>query len=252
LRTGLGMAAQESTHYDGQDLEALADMQRYQRWVLESFRGRLKGRVLEVGAGIGNLAEHYVDDAGEAVLIEPSAQLAERLQARFAGRAHVRSIAGLLEDAERDLAPASFDACILVNVLEHVEDDGAMLRRLRALLKPSGSLLLFVPALPALYGTLDALVHHHRRYTKASLRSVVESAEFTVYSLRYFDVLGIIPWLFAGRILRRQRFDEGASQLYDRFVVPIGAALERRIEPALGKNLVCIAEPRGPGIRSFS
>jgi SAM-dependent methyltransferase len=237
------MEAQLSTDYEGQDLEALSDIRRYQRWVLESFRGRLKGRVLEVGAGIGNLAEHYVDGTDEAVLIEPSVRLADRLRARFANRAHVRSIAGLLEDADRELAPGSFDACILVNVLEHVEDDGAMLRRLRELLKPSGSLLLFVPALPILYGTLDALVHHHRRYTKSSLRSEVERANFAVRDLRYFDVLGVIPWFLAGRVLRRPRFDESASQLYDRFFVPVGAALERVLEPPLGKNLVCIAEP---------
>jgi len=182
-----------STDYEGRDLEVLAEIPRYQRWVLEPFRTRLRGRVLEVGAGIGNLSEQYVDDAEEAELLEPAENLATRLQARFASRAHVRTIGRLLEHAATEFTPASFDACILVNVLEHVEDDGAMLRCLRTLLKPSGSLLLFVPALWALYGTLDAIHHHHRRYTKASLRAAVEGAAFAVDLLRYFDVLGVVP-----------------------------------------------------------
>jgi 2-polyprenyl-3-methyl-5-hydroxy-6-metoxy-1,4-benzoquinol methylase len=232
-----------STDYEGRDLEALAEIPRYQNWLLEPFRTRLKGRILEVGAGIGNLAEQYVDDADEAVLLEPAENLAARLQSRFANRAHVRTIGRPLEEAVADFAPASFDACILVNVLEHVEDDGAMLRRLRTLLKASGSLLLFVPALSALYGTLDSVHHHYRRYTKASLRSAVEGQAFAVRLLRYFDVLGVIPWFVAGRILRQSSFNERAVRLYDRLVVPVGARLERLWSPPLGKNLICVAEP---------
>jgi SAM-dependent methyltransferase len=234
--------------YDGQDLEALADIRRYQSWLLESFRPRLVGRrVLEVGAGIGNLSEQYVDETSEAVLVEPAENLAGRLRDRFVNHKHVRTIGGSMETAARLLAPASFESCILVNVLEHVEDDAGMLWHLQDLLKPKGSLLLFVPALPVLYGTLDALVHHHRRYTKASLRRVVEGAGFLVEHLRYFDVLGAVPWFVAGRMLRRPRFDETAARLYDRFVVPVGAALERVYEPPFGKNLVCIASRCGTG-----
>lgn len=231
--------------YEGRDLEALSGVHRYQRWIVDAFRSRLRGRVLEVGAGIGNLTEHYVDTVREAVLLEPSGHLAERLHARFANRSHVRTMASVVDDPAAELRLASFDACILVNVLEHIEDDGAMLRRLGALLKPGGSLLLFVPALPVLYGTLDALHGHHRRYTKGSLRLAVESAQFGVRELRYFDLLGIAPWFFAGRILRRRGFDPVTAGLYDRFVVPIGSTLEALYEPPIGKNLVCIAEPLG-------
>jgi SAM-dependent methyltransferase len=235
-----------SRPYEGQDLEALADMRRYQNWLLESFRTRLKGRrVLEVGAGIGNLSERYVDETSEAVLVEPAENLAARLRDRFGGRRHVRTMAGSLAAVTPYLAPASFDSCILINVLEHVEDDKDMLLQLRALLKPNGALLLFVPALPFLYGTLDALVNHHRRYTKSSLWSVVGEAGFSVHHLRYFDVLGVIQWFVAGRVLRRSRFDETAARRYDRFVVPVGAMLERMGEPPLGKNLLCIANAVG-------
>jgi SAM-dependent methyltransferase len=232
-----------SPAYDGRDLEVFVDLHRYQRWVLEAFRSRLRGRVLEVGAGIGNLSEHYVDDVGEAVLLEPERHLVDRLRARFASRRHVRPIAALVEDPHADLAPASFDACLHVNVLEHIDDDVAMLRRVRTLLKPTGSLLLFVPALPVLYGTLDAIHHHHRRYTKPTLRFAIERAGFVVAELRYFDLLGMMPGFLAGRVIKRTGFDGPSSKLYDRVIVPIGSTLERLYTPPFGKNLVCIAEP---------
>ena len=230
-------------HYEGQDLEALADIPRYQDWVLEPFRPHLRGRVLEVGAGIGNLSARYVDNVAEAVLVEPAQNLAGRLQSAFAKYPHVRTVAAPLDAVASEFTPNSFDACILVNVLEHVEADLAMLLTLHRLIKPSGILLIHVPALPILYGSLDALVQHHRRYTRTSLRRVVEGASFAIRELRYSDVLGVLPWFVAGRILRRPRFDPGAARLYDRFFVPVGARLERLFSPPLGKNLTCIAEP---------
>lgn len=246
IESGPSVVESPSAHYEGQDLEALADIPRYQNWLLESFRARLAGRVLEVGAGSGNLANLYVDDVSEAVLVEPAPNLAARLKERFSKRKNVRVVGAHLEDAASvaptvNLSPHSFDACLLVNVLEHIEDDVAVLRHARELVRPGGSLLLFVPALPQLYGSLDALVHHHRRYTKDSLRRTVESAGFHITALRYFDVLGVLPWLLAGRVLRRQRFDETAAQLYDRWFVPLGSRLERHWTPPLGKNLMCIA-----------
>ena len=139
------------------------------------------------------------------------------------------------------VAVGSFDACLLVNVLEHIDDDVRTLRCVREILAPGGSLLVFVPALPQLYGSLDALVHHQRRYTKTSLSRVVTQAGFRLTSLRYFDVLGVLPWLLAGRVLKRQQFDRRAAEAYDRWVVPVGSRLERVWEPPLGKNLVCVA-----------
>jgi SAM-dependent methyltransferase len=239
-----------TAHYEGQDLEALADIPNYQRWILETFPVRPQGRILEIGAGVGNLARHYVDGAGEAVLLEPARNLRAPLEAAFADRPNVRVVSALLEDVSGkrvsgvDFATESFDSVMLINVLEHVEDDAAMLATIRSLLRPGGSLLLFVPALAWLYGSLDALVEHKRRYTRDSLREVVSSADLDVRFLRYFDVLGVLPWLLAGRVMRQRRFDARAAQLYDRWAVPVGSGLERRFEPPLGKNLICVATRR--------
>jgi SAM-dependent methyltransferase len=133
----------------------------------------------------------------------------------------------------------------MVNVLEHIEDDVAVLRQLHGMLRPGGAVLLFVPALPWLYGSLDELVHHVRRYTKPQLHAALGQAGLRVERLRYCDVLGIAPWWLAGRVLRRQRFDSAAAMAYDRFGVPLTRRVEGWMDPPLGKSLIAIATRPG-------
>ncbi len=233
-----------SDHYEGQDLEALADMPNYADWIMRTFGPYLRGRVIEVGAGIGSVSCHYVDRTDAAVLIEPAANLHAQLKARFADRPHVQPLNTLLRNAPPEVLKEPFDAALMVNVLEHIDDHALVLRRLHDCLGERGVLLLFVPALPALYGSLDRLVHHYRRYTIGGLADLVNRAGFYPVMLRYFDLAGVVPWFVAGRLLERERFDAGPAKLYDRFGVPVTRFIERHIVPPLGKSLVCVARRR--------
>jgi SAM-dependent methyltransferase len=240
--------AQNPSCYEGHDLEALADLPHYVGWILRGFAGHFGQRVLEVGAGTGNFSVRYVDTVEEAVLLEPARNLYPTLLARFAGRAHIQPICGLLEDwldrpavhGGHDGRP--FDSAVMVNVLEHIADDHGTVERLAGLLRPGGKLLVFVPALPWLYGSLDAEVQHHRRYSRVTLSRVVSEAGLDLLSMRYFDVAGVLPWLTVGRVLRRRSFSSRAAQVYDRLVVPVMSRLERWLPVPLGKNLLCVAQ----------
>ncbi len=234
-------ATPDASHYDGQDLEALSDLPRYNQWILDHFSAHLRGRVIEVGAGIGNVSVRYVGQCASALLVEPAKNLHEKLVARTSSFPQVETACALLSEVDPALTAQPFDAAMMVNVLEHIDDDAAVLRNLFALLSPGGTLLLFVPALPALYGSLDALVHHCRRYTKSSLENVIKNAGFEVDSCRYFDALGMLPWLVAGKVLKQKAFDARGAKLYDRFGVPVTRAVERRLAPPLGKSLIAIA-----------
>ena len=232
--------------YEGQDLEALTDLPAYQDWILHRFRPHLKGKVVEIGAGLGNVASRYADGVEDLLLVEPAKNLYPRLKERFEGKPRVRTICALVESLVPVAGAASsigapFDAALLVNVLEHVVDDISMLRTIRSILRPEGKLLIFVPALPWLYGALDKKVGHERRYTSPGLFQVVEQAGFVVETIRYFDFPGVLPWFFAGRVSRSGRFSDRAAKIYDRFVVPIARGAEEYIKPPIGKNLLCIA-----------
>jgi SAM-dependent methyltransferase len=238
--------------YEQRTLEVGAALPRYTSWLLEDFRPHLKGRVIEVGAGIGNISERWIGDVDEAVLVEPARNLWETLKGRVAeGKSHVHAVCGMLHevmgktvDGAR-IEPGTFDAALMVNVLEHIPDDEAVLADLYRLLKPGGALLIFVPAMPFLYGALDERVGHVRRYTKHTLSRVFEAAGFRIERMRYFDLLGMLPWFVTGRLLRRPTIGEGSAGFYDKVVVPICAFVDDVTRPRVGKNLIAIGRKAG-------
>ena len=235
-----------NTHYAGQDLEALADLPRYTGWIIEQFQGHLRGRVIEVGAGIGNVALRYLDHVESALLVEPAANLCHKLRARVADRSNVTVAEAVLHEVAPALLAEPFDAAIMVNVLEHIPDDAAVLTRLFEILKPGGALCIFVPAMPEIYGTLDEIVDHVRRYRRHELGDKLHAAGFAVQRLDYLDTLGIVPWFIAGKVLKRRKYDALGAQAYARFGVPLTRALEAvlsRVLPRtpIGKSLVAVA-----------
>ena len=236
--------------YEQRTLEVGAALPRYTTWLLEEFVPYLRGRVIEVGAGIGTISERYTDDVEEAVLVEPAVNLHATLQERLA-RPNVRTVCGMLDEVfgktvnGARIEPGSFDCAIMVNVLEHIPEDRQVLSKLYELLKPGGALLIFVPAMPFLYGALDERVGHVRRYTDQTLREGFEAAGFSVRKMRYFDLLGMIPWFVTGKVLRRPTIGEGSATFYDRFVVPVCAWVDDVTRPRMGKNLIGIGlKPR--------
>jgi SAM-dependent methyltransferase len=244
----LALLDNNPSRYEGQDLEALADLPHYTGWILRGFAQHLRGRTLEVGAGTGNFSARYVDAVDEAVLLEPARNLYPTLRARFWGKPHVQVVSGLLEEwitrspARGGPGERPFDAAVMVNVLEHIGDDHGTLQHLGELLRPGGKLLIFVPALAWLYGSLDALVHHYRRYSRSTLAQAVGRAGLEILSLRYFDLAGVLPWFITGRLLRQRKFSARAARLYDRLIVPLESRLERWLPLPLGKNLMCVAQ----------
>jgi SAM-dependent methyltransferase len=234
--------------FDASTIESAAAVPNYVAWLLRPFRPHLRGRVLELGAGLGAVAEGYVETVDEAVLVEPAENLFVELARKFEGNTRVKLLCGLLDELVASGAPElgseSFDAAFMANVLEHIRDDRAALELLRTRIKPGGSLLIFVPAVPFLYGALDAATGHFRRYRKSELETVVRAAGFVIEHVEYFDLLGMLPWLVAGRVLRRETIAPGVTGIYDRFVVPLSSLTDRLVQNRFGKNLVLTARKR--------
>jgi SAM-dependent methyltransferase len=230
----------ESFVYSGSELDSLAEAKNYYAWVLRQFEPFLGPTVIEAGAGIGTFSEFLAGNpkVRKLIAIEPAANTFPLLEKRFTARADVETLRGYLSDHYRNLAA---DALVTVNVLEHIEDHEAFLREAHAAVVPGGHLLIFVPALPAIYGSLDKVFEHHRRYTKPTLRRVIESAGWMPRRIGYMNFPGIAAWFMAGRILRKKTIAAGDAKLYDRLVVPWLSRLESVIEPPIGSNLIAIA-----------
>jgi len=133
-------------------------------------------------------------------------------------------------------------------VLEHVEDDATELQLAAAAMRPGGSLLVFGPALEWLYSELDYKAGHYRRYSLGRLRRLAEEVGFEVLSLRYFDVVGVLPYFVVYRLLRRPAISGSTMWGYDRLLVPVSRWLQRAVpRPPLGKNVVLVARAGDPG-----
>lgn len=234
-----------STHataftYSGEELDAMAAAGNYYRWIAGRFAPFLGRRVVEAGAGIGTFAEHLLRAAPgvELTLVEPASNNYPHLEARFADHPRVRTRQGYLEDAGE---AGCADAVVAVNVMEHVHDDAAFLRAAHRLLAPGGHALLFVPALPAIYGTLDEAFEHVRRYTRGVLAARLREAGFEPRTVRYTNLPGVAAWWFSGRVLRRRTVSAQDAALYDRWVIPWVSAIERIWAPPLGQSLFAVA-----------
>ena len=159
-------------------------------------------RVLEIGSGIGNLSA-FLLDSERLVLTDTREEYLDRLRKRFDPPRHPNvTVERLyLPNEHGALAGQRFDTIICLNVLEHVEDDRGSLAAIRAMLAPGGRLVLLVPALPALYGSMDRELGHHRRYKRGALADLLRATGFMVAHTEYFNLAGVPGWWFAGRVL---------------------------------------------------
>jgi hypothetical protein len=106
-------------------------------------------------------------------------------------------------------------------------------------LRPGGVLSLQVPAHPRLYGALDRVYHHHRRYSRASLRGVLEGAGLEVMEVRPFNLLGTLGWL-ANRNRAAPRVSGAALRVFEALLVP-WKPVEERLRPPWGLSLLAHA-----------
>jgi SAM-dependent methyltransferase len=218
-------------------LETLEMASNYLRWIFALIEPHLGSRILEVGAGHGTFTE-LLAPGRTVIATELSRRCLDELHHRFSGCPEVTVLEADVA-AAADLGP--YDTAVLVNVLEHIEDDAGALRDLRSLLRPGGRLLLWVPAFQALYSDFDRRVGHHRRYRIPGLRSQLLNARFEPVELRYANLFGAIAWWVFSRQLRRNPTSPRSATAFDRLAVPWVRAIERHIRPPFGQSIFAVA-----------
>jgi SAM-dependent methyltransferase len=156
-------------------------------------RGR---RIADLGAGTGGILVRLAPSA-LAVGVEEDEHLAKVGRQRH-GLSFVR--ANLAQGIP--IREESLDMALLLDVLEHVEDDRALLRNTRRLLRPGADLIVSVPALRLLWSRHDELHHHKRRYSKSELCAVLGAAGFDCARVTYYNSF-LLPFIFLSRMLER-------------------------------------------------
>jgi SAM-dependent methyltransferase len=231
-------------HFEAEDdLECLAASKYFFDWVLEEFEPYVRGHVLEVGAGTGTITRKLVDHHPDVsiVSLEPAENLFVDLDAYAALTDRVTAEKGTLEDSGTRFAGA-FDTVLYVNVLEHIADDEREIQLAADALRPGGALLVFGPGLEVLYSGLDHKAGHYRRYSLGHLRRIAEGAGLRIVTLRYFDLLGVLPYLVVYRWLHSTQISGSTMWGYDRLIVPLSRLIQHILrDPPAGKNVILVA-----------
>ncbi len=239
-------------HFISADQRLMTAATNYRRWLFGLIAPSLTGDVLEIGAGIGNLTA-----LARAV---PAIRSYDAVEADPVCSAHLQH---LLADAPFPwevltgdfpaTMPAGnkYDFIFHFNVLEHIADDVGALRACRELLKDEGRMFLFVPACPILYGSMDRVLKHHRRYRRRELADTLRGVGLVPQQLRYCNVAGFFGWFLNNRILGITSQKATQIRIFDRIVLPIQNRLETICPPPFGQNLygMATAAPVRPGTR---
>jgi SAM-dependent methyltransferase len=237
--------SQTQDHYAAADLEIMQEARRYANHVFNLFRDSIGSRVLEVGCGISTMSRRLVNVADAVVAIEPNLACAEIARRTLGDHPRFDLRICHLEECDRaELASQRFDTVFCVNVLEHIHDDVAALRTFKDVIVPEGRVLIFVPAVQAAYGPLDAALGHHRRYSKRSLAKAFEDAGLEIVTLRYTNPLGLLGWMFGAHVTRSTQHSSTQIRLFETLVAPWALPLERLIHPPIGLSLVAVARRR--------
>jgi glycosyltransferase involved in cell wall biosynthesis len=232
-------------------LNNLTGTPQYLAWLARKLRPHVGDSVLEVGAGIGNMAGRLMGKRMLYVAAEKDPLHLHALRNRFLRTPNV-AVERLDPEDPSGLATIdrSFDTVLCLNVLEYLDEPGTLLDALRGALTPGGSLIVLVPHGPALFGELDRSLGHKRRYSAADLRRLLESRGFTVETLYNFNKAGTLPWWLYSRVGRSHHINKPVLKLFDKSVW-----LWRRIDglmPWQGLSLIAVARPDSAGTRPLA
>lgn len=230
--------------YMNERLQELHGAPNYRNWLCGLAAPWLGDSVLEVGAGLGTMTECFLDRP-RVLALELEAEFAAHLKARLG---HHRGLEVVVGDATDSvlmdrLATVPFASAVSYNVFEHIQDDVAAFRNVRAALAPGAHFVCFVPAGPAIYGPMDAHLGHFRRYRRRELAAKAQCAGFAVVRLHHVNLPGYFGWGFNSRILKTDSYAGGsrAVGIWDRFVIPAAQRIERRVRPPFGQSLLLVA-----------
>ncbi|MEO7667742.1 MAG: class I SAM-dependent methyltransferase [Polyangia bacterium] len=229
----------------GRTLEIFAGTGRLNAWVYSKLAAGVRGDVLEIGSGIGNLSRLILNDARHLVVTDVEPAYLDGLRQTFGSDPRVEVLRFDLDDAPPpELAQRRFDAIVAVNVIEHIRDDYTAVQRLADMLKPGGKLLVYVPACPSAFGSLDEALGHHRRYTPGMLIALLRGAGLDPLPPQYMNFFGLFGWIVNGQGLRRRVLSAQQVTVFDRLVPAL--RIEDRLKLPIGLGICTEATKRQP------
>lgn len=232
----------EDDHEGLETLEAVGSAFAFNKWMYEQVKPWMKGEVLEIGSGIGNISSFFLEDKTGITVSDIRNNYCSALKERFAGEPSLRKVLSLdLVDPGFHQKYASllnnFDSAFALNVIEHIQDDLTALRNLGSLIKPEGNIVILVPAGQWLYNRLDKNLYHFKRYSKKEMEKQMKAAGLKVDKSWFFNALGIPAWFYGGSILKEDTIKSTQMNTYDK-LVPLARLIDKATLNKIGLSVI--------------
>jgi glycosyltransferase involved in cell wall biosynthesis len=200
-------------------LDAFSSAPNFNRWMADTIQPYIGKRVLEIGAGMGNLTRLLLAGRKRYVATDVDREHLERLRNRLSQRPN-------LETAELNAADpqgheefrGQMDTVVCLNVLEHIEDHLGALRNIRSMLQDGGRAVILVPAGQSIYNSLDEELGHFLRYSEDQLRQRMTEAGFEVETILRFNRASRPGWWLNGTVLKRRTISRMQLKNFDRLI----------------------------------
>jgi 2-polyprenyl-3-methyl-5-hydroxy-6-metoxy-1,4-benzoquinol methylase len=229
--------------YGSEILGRLNRAPKFTRWMADRLQPYVGDKVLEIGAGIGNMTMNFVPR--EVYWVSDVNPLyLDHLEKLCETRPYLRVCRTDASAADSYPQGLQFDTVICLNVVEHLEDDLGALRNIRDALQVNGRAIVLVPNAPRLYSTLDEVLGHFRRYTPQQLADTGARAGLHLETMLSFNRAGVLAWWLNGKVLHRRSFSLFQVKLLNSLT-----PLFRRIDswlPLPSLSLVAVFRKRDP------
>jgi glycosyltransferase involved in cell wall biosynthesis len=200
-------------------LDALSFAPNFNVWMADTIIPYLGERVLEIGAGIGNLTRPLSNRRKYYAATDIGPEHLEALRNRFAHRPNLEvAECDVQNSAEVSYFKGRIDTVVCLNVLEHVPDPDAAVRNIFEALPSGGRAIILVPQGQELFGTLDVVLGHFLRYSQAQLRARMEGAGFEVERIIEFNRVSRPGWYVTGKILKRSTLARMPLRYFNKLV----------------------------------
>ena len=229
-------------------LQVISKAGHFNRWMFETIRPYLKGDILEIGSGIGNISDFLVNEGYTVTLSDYNQEYCDVLKEKYHGRKNVKDILSIdLQQPDFYLKynhlKETFDTIYLLNVIEHLQDDHKAVEYCKYLLKPKGNLILLAPAFGFLYCRLDKELGHFRRYRLKELRDLLVHQNFTVIHQQYYNLLGLFGWFVSGKLAGSKTLDASETSLFNK-LVPLAKLSDRLVFRKVGLSAIIAGEKK--------